>query len=73
MQVLIYIDNNKVVVVPRIRPNLRNVVYSVGVKYADEQTWTEVFRRFQAEKVATEKRKLMYALTSSRNPGILKR
>lgn len=55
-----------------IRPNLRNVVYSLGVKYADIKTWQKVFERFRKEQVATEKRKLMYALTSSRNPQILK-
>ncbi|KAL9985907.1 hypothetical protein ACROYT_G008360 [Oculina patagonica] len=36
-------------------------------------TWMEVFKRFQSEAVPSEKRKLMYALTNSRNKGILTR
>ena len=57
----------------RINPNLRNLVYSTGVKYADQATWDEVFQKFQSEPVPSEKRKLMYALTNSRNKDILNR
>ncbi|XP_020619456.1 endoplasmic reticulum aminopeptidase 1-like isoform X1 [Orbicella faveolata] len=56
-----------------ITPNLRNIVYSTGVKYADEATWDEVFGKFESEAVPSEKRKLMYALTNSRNKEILSR
>jgi len=57
----------------RITPNLRNVVYSTGVRYADQATWDEVFQKFKSETVPSEKRKLMYALTNSRNEDILSR
>ena len=57
----------------RIAPNLRSTVYSIGIKDANESTWMKVFNRFQTETVPSEKRKLMYALTNSRNEGILKR
>ena len=57
----------------RIAPNLRNVVYSTGLKYADQETWDEVFRKFKSEPVPSEKRKLMYALTNSRDKDILQR
>ena len=57
----------------RITPNLRNIVYSAGVKNADEATWDEVFQKFISESVPSEKRKLMYALTNSRNKEILSR
>ncbi|XP_068711670.1 endoplasmic reticulum aminopeptidase 1-like isoform X2 [Montipora foliosa] len=56
-----------------IAPNLRNAIYSIGIKDADDQTWNEVFHRYQTESVPSEKRKLMYALTCSRNQDILKR
>ena len=57
----------------RVTPNLRNIVYSIGVKDADDATWTKVFHRFESETVPSEKRKLMYALTNSRDEGILRR
>ncbi|KAL9985906.1 hypothetical protein ACROYT_G008359 [Oculina patagonica] len=56
-----------------ITPNLRNIIYSIGVKDANEATWNKVFERFQSETVPSEKRKLMYALTNSRDQGILTR
>ncbi|XP_078360605.1 endoplasmic reticulum aminopeptidase 1-like [Oculina patagonica] len=56
-----------------IAPNLRSTVYSIGIKDANDSTWMEVFKRFQSEAVPSEKRKLMYALTNSRNKGILTR
>ena len=57
----------------RIIPNLRNVVYSTGVRNADESTWDKVFNKYVTEKVPSEKRTLMYVLAESLNERLLSR
>ena len=57
----------------RVAPNLRSLVYSTGIKDGTEEDWDFVFRKYMAEPVASEKKKLMVALTSSKNETILKR
>lgn len=56
-----------------ISPNVRYAIYAIGLREANDSTWTKVFNKYQAETVPSEKRKLMYALTSSRHEDILKR
>lgn len=56
-----------------ISPNVRYAIYAIGLREASDSTWTKVFNKYQAETVPSEKRKLMYALTSSRHEDILKR
>lgn len=57
----------------RIPPNLCNVVLAAGVRNADEPTWNKVFKKFESETVPSMKRKLMYALTDTRNKELISR
>ena len=57
----------------RISPNVRYAIYTIGLRVANDSVWTKVFYRYQTETVPSEKKKLMYALTTSQNEVILKR
>lgn len=56
-----------------ISPNVRYAIYTIGLRVANDSVWTKVFYRYQTETVPSEKKKLMYALTTSQNEVILKR
>lgn len=57
----------------RIAPNLRSLVYATGIKKGKQEDWFFMFDKYMGEPVASEKKKLMYALTSSEDVNILRR
>ena len=55
-----------------VNPNIRSYVYAYGLqKSQSEKDWYYVWDKYQAEKDAIEKSKLMSALTSSKNPNLI--
>ena len=62
------------VVIPyRVDPNLKRVVYSVGVAYGSEEDWECVWAHLNATEDPNEGRLLRYALAQAREPATLNR
>ncbi|XP_031564452.1 glutamyl aminopeptidase-like [Actinia tenebrosa] len=57
----------------RISPNLRNVVYAIGVREGGEEEFDYMLKEYLSATVASEKRKLMYALTTTKKVSLLDR
>lgn len=53
--------------------NFRSLVYYYGVAGGGEEEWNFVYNQFKKTNVASEKRKLMYAMAASKEPWILER
>jgi len=56
-----------------IAANLKGAIYLAGVKYGTIDNWNFLWKRRQSTKVPTEKRKIMFALTDTQDPAILKK
>ncbi|XP_064169919.1 alanyl (membrane) aminopeptidase-like b [Anguilla rostrata] len=56
-----------------IHPNLRSTIYCNGIATAGEEEWEIVWQRYQDATIATEKDKLRYALSCSKDIWILSR
>jgi len=57
-----------------ISPNLRTTVYKYGMQgTGDWKTWSAMFKRYLNEENPQEKKKLMYGLSQTKEPWILKR
>lgn len=55
-----------------IDPSIRTFVYSYGIEKSDKESdWENVWNRYRAEKDATEKSKLMAALTSTESTSLI--
>ena len=53
--------------------NLKGAIYLAGIKYGTIDNWNFLWKRRQNTKVPTEKRKIMFALTDTQDPMILKK
>lgn len=51
----------------RVVPNLRNVVYSAGVKYGGKEEWQFCWKQYQETQVPSEKRLLLTALGNTQD------
>ncbi|XP_067138103.1 endoplasmic reticulum aminopeptidase 1-like [Centruroides vittatus] len=49
----------------RVNPDLRNVVYMVGVKFGTQEEWNFCWKKFQESQIPSEQRLLLNALASS--------
>ena len=56
-----------------IAPNLRSIVYLAAIKYGGSDEWNHMFKIYQSTQFPSEQRKIMFALTDSKNKTILKR
>ncbi|CAG9864092.1 unnamed protein product [Phyllotreta striolata] len=56
-----------------ISPDLRGLVYSYGMKKANEDAWNKLLEMFKAETDASEKLKLVNGLASTENEELLKK
>jgi len=59
--------NNK-----RIPANLRSTIYLAGIKYGGQQEWDYMYEKFESSQFPSEQRKLMFSLTETSDPKILK-
>ncbi|XP_070545823.1 glutamyl aminopeptidase-like [Ptychodera flava] len=57
----------------QVSPNLKYVIYCNGVRYGGEEEFQFVWKKYQDETVASEKRKLMAAAACTSDAGRLKR
>ena len=58
---------------PSIDPNLKDVVYQVGVAYGSEEDWNYMWEWYNTTDDPYEKRLCLRALAASREPWILSR
>ena len=49
----------------KISPNLKGVVYLGGIKYGGEKEWQHAWEQYKATHIPSEKRKLLYALSTT--------
>lgn len=56
-----------------IPPNLRSVVYLAAIKYGESEDWDYLFEIYKSTQFPSEQRKIMFALTDTRNKTILKK
>ena len=54
-------------------PNFRNIVYDAGVRLGAREEWEFMWKKYQKEIVAEEKRKLLSSLSSTREAWLLQR
>ena len=57
----------------RIAANLKGVVYFAGIRHGTKEDWDFLWKKHETTLVATEKKKIEFALTDSKDPKILKR
>ena len=58
---------------PRIRAQLKTLIYHTGVENGGAKEWDFVFDKFKKEKNPTEKGKLQYALSATQKTWILRK
>ena len=56
-----------------VRPNFRYTVYDAGVRLGARKEWEFMWKKYQNEIVAEEKKKLLTSLSSSREAWLLQR
>lgn len=56
-----------------IPANLRSTIYLAGIKYGGQKEWNFMFKRYQTTNYPSEQRKLMFSLTESADPKILRK
>ena len=61
------------VCLPRIPPNVRDIVYCTGVSLMDEDVWEFIWMKFHSSTAISEKKVLLEALTCSDNAFLLNR
>ena len=57
----------------RVPADFRSLVYFYGVYFGGKEEWDFVFDRYMKNKIASEKTKLMYALSAVKEPWIINR
>ena len=57
----------------RTPPNLREVIYSAGIKYGGEKEWEYCWTKYKSTGIPSERKLLLKALGMSSDPWILKR
>ncbi|XKL69322.1 hypothetical protein PGB90_007091 [Kerria lacca] len=57
----------------RISPNLREVVYTAGIKYGGVKEWQYCWARYNSTRVPSERKLLLKVLGSASDPWILQR
>jgi len=56
-----------------IPANLRSTIYLAGIKYGGEAEWNYMFKKYNTSQYPSEQRKLMFSLTESSDPKILRK
>ena len=56
-----------------ISPNLKTVIYLAGIKYGSEEDWEMMWDAYLKETDASEKRKLISALSTTKDSNLLSR
>ncbi|XP_065566563.1 glutamyl aminopeptidase-like isoform X2 [Artemia franciscana] len=56
-----------------ISPDLREIVYSTGIRYGDKSDWDTTWKKLQESKISSEKRLLLKALGSAMDPWLIQR
>lgn len=57
----------------RIPANLRSTVYLAGIKYGGQKEWNFMLNQYKTTNYPSEQRKLMFSLTESADPKILRK
>ena len=53
--------------------NLKSLIYFYGIASTSSQEWDKLFEKYLASTAASEKNKLLYGLSGSREPWVLRR
>ncbi|XP_032239105.2 glutamyl aminopeptidase isoform X2 [Nematostella vectensis] len=54
-------------------PNLRSVIYDTGVHLGGEKEFKYMYEQYNKSTVAAEKRKLLFAMSATQNPALMKK
>lgn len=57
----------------RVPPNLREVIYSAGIKYGGEKEWQFCWGKYNSSGVPSERKLLLRALGVANDPWILQK
>lgn len=56
-----------------ISPHIRDIVYHTAIKFGGIEEWEFMWQRYQASVDPTEKSRILYALSGTKEPWLLNR